>query len=83
MTRLPHTFSCSLGHWHPIKSTKDLLTKRQPRCLLERILLEWASLDIEPSGFDVHKVANVMVGLPPQFVWATEPGGGGRGGPTS
>jgi hypothetical protein len=44
-TRLPHNFICGLHHQHPITSIRQLLTERQPRCLLERILLEWASFD--------------------------------------
>jgi hypothetical protein len=51
-TPLPHNFTCSLHHQHPIGSIRQLLTEKQPRCLLERILLEWASFSPTklPSG---------------------------------
>jgi hypothetical protein len=58
-TALPHNFACG-DHWHPITSISELLTKRQPRCLLERILLEWASFPpTEPEGGAGREVGRV------------------------
>jgi hypothetical protein len=44
-TKLPHTFVCKHKHEHSITSLSDLLNRYQPRCLLERIMTEWACFD--------------------------------------
>lgn len=49
-TRLPHTFICGYKHKHVVVHPLDLLRRGTPRCLLERIVLEWCAL--EPLGVD-------------------------------
>ena len=44
-TKLPHNFHCDRGHVHPIIRVGQLLEEDVPKCLLRRIVLEWASLD--------------------------------------
>jgi len=44
-TKLPHNFVCKHQHQHAITSLSDLLNKRHPYCLLERIVVEWACFD--------------------------------------
>lgn len=48
-TRLPHNFRCVAGHWHAVTCVEDVLSPKTPKCLLRRIVLEWAGLDPEPS----------------------------------
>jgi hypothetical protein len=43
-TKLPHNFVCKLKHVHPVVRYQDLLASGVPRCLLERIVLEWVAL---------------------------------------
>ena len=44
-TKLPNNFVCKYKHVHSVTNLSDLLNRYQPRCLLERILVEWACFD--------------------------------------
>jgi len=42
-TSLPWNFRCMEDHWHTVSNVTELV-HNAPRCLLERIALEWAML---------------------------------------
>jgi hypothetical protein len=46
MITLPYIFICEKEHKHPIRTLDYLLRGFAPRCLLRRIVLEWAALSL-------------------------------------
>ena len=44
--KLPRNFICGFGHLHLVSSLEQLVSHGTPRCLLIRIVLEWAVDDV-------------------------------------
>lgn len=43
---LPHIFYCEKQHRHLVTKLDDLFSNTTPRCLIKRLLLEWAALTL-------------------------------------